>query len=82
MPQLRVDESKVRGYMDDADMTVLDLADELGMTRSAIYKIFSGVSTTLNTVSRIAEALGVNPIDILDVPEEPPPHVGAPAVIA
>ena len=79
---LRIDPNKVRGYLGFAGMNVTELADAVGVTRATMYNIMGGGNTDLNTVSSIAKALGVNPLDILAVDEEPPPHVDAPAGVA
>ena len=47
------------------DVTVQQIADQLGMTRQAIYNVMNGQNTTLDTVSTIAAVLGVDPVSIL-----------------
>ena len=64
-PLLRLDKRKIRIAMINADVTVPQIADQMGVTRQTVYNIISGRNTTLDTVSEIAAAIGVDPLSIL-----------------
>ena len=66
-PLVRLDKRKIRSAMALSDVTVQEIADRLGMTRQAVYNAMNGQNTTLDTVSTIAAALGVDPVSILTV---------------
>lgn len=70
-PLVRLDKRKIRSAMALSDVTVQQIADQLGMTRQAVYNAMNGQNTTLDTVSTIAAALGVDPLSILT--QEPQP---------
>lgn len=67
IPTLRLDKRKTQIAMINADVTVPQIADQMGVTRQTVYNIISGRNTTLDTVSKIAAALGVDPVSILTV---------------
>ena len=65
-PQVvRLDRRAIRSQMALNDVTVQQIADQLGMTRQAVYNAMNGSNTTLDTVSNIAAVLGVDPLSIL-----------------
>lgn len=66
-PLVRLDRRKIKSAMALSDVTVAQIADSLGMTRAAIYNAMNGQNTTLDTVSGIAAAVGVDPVSILTV---------------
>jgi len=45
----------------------MDVASRLSVTRQTVHNAMSGRNTTLDTVSKIAAALGVDPVSILTV---------------
>jgi len=51
--------------MIDSDVTIPQIAQRMGVTRQTVYNIISGRNTTLDTVSEIAAAIGVDPLSIL-----------------
>jgi len=65
IPTLRLDKRKTQIAMINADVTVPQIADQMGVTRQTVYNIISGRNTTLDTVSEIAAAIGVDPLSIL-----------------
>jgi len=71
-PQVvRLDRRAIRSQMALNDVTVQQIAEQLGMTRQAVYNAMNGSNTTLDTVSKMAAALGVDPLSILTA--EPTP---------
>jgi DNA-binding phage protein len=64
-PLLRLDKRKIRIALIDSDMTIPQIAQRMGVTRQTIYNAMNGSNTTLDTVSNIAAALGVDPLSIL-----------------
>ena len=71
-PQVvRLDRRAIRIQMVLNDVTVQQIADQLGMTRQAVYNAMNGSNTTLDTVSNIAAALGVDPLSILTAEAQP-----------
>jgi len=64
-PILRLDKRKIRIAMINADVTVPQIAQRMGVTRQTVYNAISGRNTTLDTVSEIAAAIGVDPLSIL-----------------
>jgi len=64
-PLLRLDKRKIRIAMIDSDVTIPQIAQRMGVTRQTVYNIISGRNTTLDTVSEIAAAIGVDPLSIL-----------------
>ena len=70
-PLVRLDKRKIRSAMVLSDITVQQIADELGMTRQAVYNAMNGQNTTLDTVSKIAASLDVATLSILT--QEPQP---------
>ena len=78
---LKVDERKVRVFMADRGIyTIEDLAKLSGVSSFTIRKLFKGAGFKSDTVQRLADALGCNPLDLLTVEGYPDPHVGAPAL--
>lgn len=65
IPTLRLDKRKTQIAMINADVTVPQIAQRMGVTRQTVYNIISGRNTTLDTVSEIAAAIGVDPMSIL-----------------
>lgn len=68
-PLLRLDKRKIRIAMINADVTVPQIAQRMGVTRQTIYNALNGRNASLSTVSEIAAALGVDPISILKTEE-------------
>lgn len=71
IPTLRLDKRKTQIAMINADVTVPQIADQMGVTRQTVYNIISGRNTTLDTVSKIAAAIGVDPLSILTQESQP-----------
>jgi len=67
IPTLRLDKRKVQIAMINSGMTTMDVASRLSVTRQTVHNAMSGRNTTLDTVSKIAAALGVDPVSILTV---------------
>ena len=78
---LKVDERKVRVFMADRGIhTIEELAERSGVTSLTIRRLFKGAGFKSDTVQKLADALGCNPLDLLTVEGYPDPHVGAPAL--
>ena len=65
--RIRLNRREIRSQLALKDKTVQEIADQLGMTRQAIYSAMAGGNTTLDTVSTIAAVLDVDPLTILIV---------------
>ena len=64
-------------------VTLKDVADRMGITDIALRKAISG-NPTIKTLERIADALGVNVVELMIQPEETAikcPHCGKPIYI-
>lgn len=68
---LKVNPRKVRGYLGFAGMSIEDLAKAVKVSRATIYNILNGGNTDLETVSAIAEAVNVHPVEILEIQVDP-----------
>ena len=62
------------------------LAEATGLHVNTVSKMLSGdeslTNVTVATVNLIANALSCNPVDLMDIDKEPPPHDDAPAGVA
>ena len=78
--------SKTRALLGAKNKPQRWLADETGLHVNTVSKLLSGDdpldNVTIATVNLIAEALGCNPVDLMDIAKEPPPHNDAPASMA
>lgn len=82
MPRLAVDWKKVRIYMALRGInTEGELTKIAGLNRETVVQLKKGESCfESKTVSRLAVALGCNPLDLLRTEGFPDPHMVAPAV--
>lgn len=62
---MQLNRSKIDVLMARKQMTNDDLAEEYGASRSRIQIILNSANVTPRTVGRLAEALGVDPEDII-----------------
>lgn len=56
----------VRQLVFDKGISEIDLASKLGVTRSVLANIFDGGDLSLRLVERMAEALGVQPAELIN----------------
>lgn len=83
MKRLQVNERTVRILMaakgiKDAE----ELAKLAGFSGQTMRNLLEGRDFRSSTLKDLAEALNVNPLDLLDVEGYPAPHMGAPAIVA
>lgn len=71
---IQVDSAKIRSTMQARNLSMVELAERSGITRAGIYQVLEGNRTTLDTVGRLATALGVNPIDLMRIEGFPSPQ--------
>lgn len=72
---------RLKEVLKERGMTQRDLADRMGVTEAFVSKIVSGRSaSTLDTLQRIADALGVDVAELF-APVMKCPHCGKPIVI-
>ena len=77
---LTINEDAVRTFARKKNWKIVDVAKAAGLSYSTVYRAISGANFDSKTLEKIAEALGVNPLDLLAVENEPSPLVGAQAV--
>jgi DNA-binding Xre family transcriptional regulator len=58
------------------------LASLAGVSEPTITRMKRGEDYAASTLGKLARALECNPIDLVDVAEYVPPHMGAPSFIA
>ena len=56
----------VRQLIFDKGISEIDLASKLGITRSVLANIFDGGDLSLRLVEKLAEALGVQPAELIN----------------
>ena len=69
----RIDGSKAREIMDNENLSVAEIARQMGVTRMTVYNLLKGDNTTLDVLSSFAAALNTNPLDILKTEGFPDP---------
>ena len=62
---MKLDKTKIKLEMEKNGWNASELARRMGVSRQAISKIFSGNGITLKTIDKIADALGLNPKDLM-----------------
>lgn len=78
---LRIDERKLKIIMATKEIdTYAALAKKSGLHWTTISKLVSGQGFRSETLDAIANALEVNPLDLLQVEGFPDPHLAAPAI--
>ena len=77
---VRIDAKYVKKLLIDLDWTQRDLARESGLSEPTVYNVLGGKRFTSETLEKLATALGVNPIDLVEAEGYESPHVAAPAV--
>lgn len=80
MRKVKLDKTRVKVAMamkgiDDYSQ----LAKQAGMHYNNVYKMVKTGRFSVDSISALAEALDVNPIDLLVTPGFPPPNLAAPA---
>ncbi len=74
---------RVKDICKQQGVTLKEVADRMGITDIALRKSLYG-NPTIKTLQRVAEAIGVDVIDLLPIPEETAikcPHCGKPIYI-
>lgn len=80
---LKIDEQRVRVWMATRNVrTIEELAQRAGVSSFTIRRLFAGEEFRSSTLSRLANVLEVNPLDLIYVSACPDPHVVAPALAA
>ncbi len=78
MANLRVNERMIRIAMAQQGITTIrELSSRSGVSRPSIYKLFSGDAFRSDMVEQIAHVLKVNPLDLIESLDAPPPLVDA-----
>ena len=62
---MELHKTKIRLEMERNKWTPSELARRMGVSRQAVSKIFSGNGITLKTIDKIADALGLDPKDLI-----------------
>lgn len=63
--------SRLKECLDEHEMKAIDLADRIGVNRSAITHYTNGISCPKNdTAQKIADVFGVNPLWIMELSDE------------
>ncbi len=78
---VKISKRAIEKYLEDRGWKVTDLAEKSGVGYSTIYRAIRGEVFNSDTLEKMAKALGVNPIDLLEVKGEPAPLMGAPSVV-
>jgi len=58
------------------------LAKAAGLSNQTVRNLLEGREFRSSTIRELADALGVNPLDLLEVDGYPAPHMDAPAIVA
>lgn len=81
--QVRIDERRVKQFMLMAGIdTQLELARRSKLDKQTITRALNGDPFRSDTLSKLAEALNVHPMDLIAAEGFPAPHMGAPALVA
>ncbi len=65
MPKISLDKRRVRHIMLDLEVTQKQLADRSGLSEGTIANLLNGKGLRLDTLGRLAAALGVEPGELL-----------------
>lgn len=63
---MRINRKKLMIAMIDQDMKVNQLVEKSGLSRCTVSAVRGGKSCSLETVQKVAEALGVEPEEIIE----------------
>lgn len=64
---MKIANKKIKEIMDEKGLVAIDLAYKMRVRESWVYAVLAGNGgKTLATVSKFAEALGVNPKDLIE----------------
>ncbi len=78
---LRIDERKLRIIMATRGIdTLQELSEKSGVSYSTLYNVLNGAPFRSVTLQGLAQALEVNPVDLMVIEGYPVPHVDAPAI--
>jgi DNA-binding Xre family transcriptional regulator len=77
---VRLNTKAVKTRAAEMDITMRDLATAADIGEATMYRITNGAGFNLETLGKLADALKLNPIDLLDIEGFPPPLVGASTV--
>lgn len=67
---MKLSKAKILILLASKGMNISDLAHIYGCSRTRIYTMLNGETVRSATVGKLAEALGVNVTDILEVDED------------
>lgn len=82
MKRLQVNERTVRILMAAKGIPdTEELGKRAGFSGQTIRNLFEGKEFRSSTLKGLADALDVNPLDLLEVDGYPAPHLGAPAIV-
>ena len=62
---MELHKTKIRLEMERYGWNDSELARRMGVSRQAVFKIFARNGITLKTIDKIADALGLNPKDLI-----------------
>lgn len=80
--QFRIDKYRLEFLMEQKGIkTLQELADMSGVHRNSLTRILRGERWTSDTATKLADALGCNPIDLLVARGYPDPKSVAPVVL-
>lgn len=79
---VRINAKKVRGFLLDMGWEQKDLARAAGVTEATVSRLLSGGPFTSDTLGKLATALQVNPVDLIDPAGYTAPHMEPPALLA
>jgi DNA-binding Xre family transcriptional regulator len=77
---VKLSKKRINAILNDRGWKVTDLAEKAGLSWSTVYRALDGKEFNSGTLEKISDALNVNPIDLLDVGNDPAPLVGAPSI--
>ena len=81
--RIKIDELRVKQFMLMVGIeTQLELARRSGLDKQTVSRALNGDTFRSDTLSKLAEALNVNPMDLVSAEGFPAPHMGAPALVA
>jgi DNA-binding Xre family transcriptional regulator len=77
---VRIDRKLVKVRMAEKEWTLADLAHHSDVHENTLRRLLNGEKFQSDTLGRLAEALGVHPVDLIEADGYSYPHMDAPAL--
>lgn len=77
---VKINATALKVFLVQRGMEQKDLAEQSGVSEQTIVRLLKGKAFTSDTLGKLAEALNVNPVDLIQSDGHPDPLVEAQAV--